>query len=113
MIESHGITIIRTTPDAADFDMNKLINQIYKHISQSNKEKLEKEKEVEIKKTKKQNKRTKEQVCKRIVSSISMPVKNIKYFVKKNTSHIVKYEKYTMRNKTDQKWKKTWNNVLF
>ena len=52
MIESHGITIIRTNPDAADFDMNKLINQIYKHISQSNKEKLEKEKEVEIKKLK-------------------------------------------------------------
>ena len=42
MIESHRITIIRTNPDAADFDMNKLINQIYKHISQSNKETLEK-----------------------------------------------------------------------
>ena len=42
MIESHGITIIRTNPDAADFDMNKLINQIYKHISQSSKETLEK-----------------------------------------------------------------------
>ena len=67
MIEGHGITIIRTNPDAVDFDINKLINQIYKHISQSNKEKLEKEKEVEIKKTKKQNKRTKEQVCKRII----------------------------------------------
>ena len=52
MIESHGITIIRTNPDAADFDMNRLINQIYKHISQSNKEKLEKEKEVKIKKLK-------------------------------------------------------------
>ena len=38
MRESHRITIIRTNPDAADFDMNKLINQIYKHISQSNKE---------------------------------------------------------------------------
>ena len=37
MIESHGITIIRTNPDAADFDMNNLINQIYKHISQTNK----------------------------------------------------------------------------
>ena len=45
MIESHGVTIIRTNCDAPDFDMNKLINQIYKHISQSNKEK-----EVEIKK---------------------------------------------------------------
>ena len=52
MIEGHGITIIRTNPDAVDFDINKLINQIYKHISQSNKEKLEKEKEVEIKKLK-------------------------------------------------------------
>ena len=31
MIESHGITIIRTNPDAADFDMSKLINQIYTH----------------------------------------------------------------------------------
>ena len=53
MIESHRITIIRTNPDASDFDMNKLINQIYKHISQSNKEKLEKEKEVETCKVKK------------------------------------------------------------
>ena len=51
MIESHGIAIIRTNPDDSDFDMNKLINQIYKRISQSNKEKLEKGKEVEIKKT--------------------------------------------------------------
>ena len=35
MIESHGITIIRTNPDAADFDMNRLINQIYTHIIES------------------------------------------------------------------------------
>ena len=41
MIESHGIIIIRSNPDAADFDKNRL-NQIYKYISQSNKEKLEK-----------------------------------------------------------------------
>ena len=39
MIESHRIIIVRTNPDATDFDMNKLINQIYKYISQSNKEK--------------------------------------------------------------------------
>ena len=37
MIESYGITIIRTNPDAADFDMNKLINQIYMHIIKSTK----------------------------------------------------------------------------
>ena len=45
MIESYGITMIKTNPDAANFDMNRLINQIYKHISQSNKEKLKKEKD--------------------------------------------------------------------
>ena len=44
MIESHRSAIIRTSPDAADFDMNMLINQMHKHITQSNKEKLEKEK---------------------------------------------------------------------
>ena len=35
MIETHEITIIRTNPDAADFDINRLINQIYKHIAES------------------------------------------------------------------------------
>ena len=34
MIESHGITIIRTNPDAADFDMNRLTNQIDRPIFQ-------------------------------------------------------------------------------
>ena len=37
MIESHGITIIRTNPDAADFDMNRLTNQIYTQIIKSTK----------------------------------------------------------------------------
>ena len=40
MIESHGITIIRTNPDAADFDINRLINQIYTHIIESTKKSL-------------------------------------------------------------------------
>ena len=40
MIEGHGITIIRTNPDAADFDMNKLINQIYTQIIKSTKKSL-------------------------------------------------------------------------
>ena len=40
MIESHGITIIRTNPDAADFDKNRLINQIYTHIIKSTKKSL-------------------------------------------------------------------------
>ena len=37
MIETHGITVIRTNPDAADFDINRLINQIYTHIIESTK----------------------------------------------------------------------------
>ena len=40
MIESHGITIIRTNPDDANFNMNKLINQIYMHIIKSTKKSL-------------------------------------------------------------------------
>ena len=35
MIDSHGITIIRTNPNAADFDMNKIINLVYTHIIKS------------------------------------------------------------------------------
>ena len=35
MIESHGITIIRTNQDNVNFNMNKLINQIYTHIIKS------------------------------------------------------------------------------
>ena len=56
MIENHGITIIRTNPDDADFNINKLINQIYRHISQSNKLKLKKEQvKIENKKIKTKN----------------------------------------------------------
>ena len=36
-MESHGITIIRTNSDAADFDMNRLINEIYTHVIESTK----------------------------------------------------------------------------
>ena len=97
MMESHEITIIRTNPDATDFDMNRLINQIYKHISESNKEKIEKEKKVEIKKLKnkikEQENKIKEQKSKfakellSYVSSVSIPVKLIKCFVKKYFTH--------------------------
>ena len=37
MIERRGITIIKTNPDASDFDMNRLINQTYRHIIESTK----------------------------------------------------------------------------
>ena len=62
MIERYGITIIETNPDAADFDINKLINQRYKHISQikkNQKKKNQKKKNSRNKKTKKQTKTNK------------------------------------------------------
>ena len=40
MIESCGITITRTNPDSPDFDMDRLINQIYTHINKSTKKSL-------------------------------------------------------------------------
>ena len=38
-IEGHGITIIRTNNDSAEFNINRLTNQIYKHIIESTKKK--------------------------------------------------------------------------
>ena len=89
---------ILTNPDAVDFNMNRLKNQIYKHIIESKEEKLK-------------NKFANELLS--FVSSIIIPLKPVKYFVKKNTSHIVKNEKHTIKNKTNTSWKTTWNNVLF
>ena len=42
MVESHRITIIRTNPDAAEFYMNWLINQIHKHIIELTKKQTKK-----------------------------------------------------------------------
>ena len=78
MIGSHRIAIIGTNPDAEDFDMNRLINQVYKHITQWNEGKL-KEQENKIKEQKR--KFAKELLS--YVSGIWIPVKHINYFVKK------------------------------
>ena len=63
MIEIHGTTIIRTNPDAAGFNINKLSNQIYRHISQSNKVKLKK-KQFKIKKQEDKNKGLEDEIKK-------------------------------------------------
>ena len=42
MIESYGINVIRTNADAADFNMDRLINQVYMHIIKSTKKQTEK-----------------------------------------------------------------------
>ena len=66
---------IRTNPDAADFKMNRLKNQIYKHIIKSKKEKLKRKfaKELLI-----------------YASSIFIQLKPIKNFVKKYLPHCEK-----------------------
>ena len=69
-----GCVFIGTNPDAEDFDINRLKNQIYKHIIKSKEEKLK-------------SKFAKELLS--YASSIFIPLKLIKYFVKKNTFHIV------------------------
>ena len=75
MIENHGITIIRTNPDAADFNINKLINQIYRHISQSNKLKLKKE-QVKIKNQEDKNKKLEDEIKKLKLQLANLGVKN-------------------------------------
>ena len=40
MTESYGIAVIRTNPDAEDFDMNRLITLICTHIINSTKKSL-------------------------------------------------------------------------
>ena len=42
MMEIYGITVLRTNPDAADFNINRLVNQIHMHIIESTKNQTEK-----------------------------------------------------------------------
>ena len=37
----------------------------------------------------------------------------LKKVLQKNTTHNIRHEKHTIRNKTNNNWKRTWNNVLF
>ena len=42
LIKDHGITFIKTNPDAPDFNINRLKNPIYIHIIKSTKKQTEK-----------------------------------------------------------------------
>ena len=59
MIEHHGIIVIRINPDDLNFDMNRLINQIYTHIIKTTKKQTE-EKKKGIKELKDEIKKIKE-----------------------------------------------------
>ena len=77
---------IRINPDEKDFNIFKEINQIYRHISQSKEESKIKEQENKIKEKENKIKKQKSKFANELltyVSSISIPLKPIKYFVKK------------------------------
>ena len=106
MIESHGITIIRTNPDAADFDMNRLIDRIYKHIIESTKNQTK----VSTKKS------LIDDLPKRLLqlefkSNYSIKSKCLKWVVK-IFYKITKNEKLTIKNKINKNWNTNWNNVV-
>ena len=66
--KERNCVFVGTNPDSADFNINKLTNQIFKHIIQSKEEKLK-------------NTFAKELLS--YVSKIFIPLKPIRYFVKK------------------------------
>ena len=100
MIESHGITVIRTNSEAAYFGINRLIIQIYMHI---------------IKSTKKSwiDDLSKRYLELEFRSNHSIKSKCLKWVVKKKTCQITKSEKHKIQNKANINWKRTCNNILF
>ena len=99
MIESHGITIIRTNPDAADFDMNKLINQIYTHIIKSTKKSLIDDLSKRLLELEFKSNHSVKSTC---LNGLS-----------KMFYQITKNEKHANTNKTNKNCKKSWSNILF
>ena len=91
MIASYGITIIRTNPDAVDFDMNRLINQIYTPIIKSTKKSL-----IDL---------SKRFLKLEFKSNHSIKSKCLKWIVK-TFYQITKNQNHTIKNKTDKNWRK-------
>ena len=84
MIEDHWITVIRTNPDAADFIIDRLINQIYMHIIKSTK-----------KNWKINQKSLIDDLSKRLIelefkSNHLIKPKCLKWIVKKNTTYLIR-----------------------
>ena len=88
----------RINLDVEDFDIFLEISKIQNYVNQSNKEKQK-------------SKFAKELL--NYISSISMPLKHIRYFAKKNATHNVRHEKHEIKNKTNENRKTTRNNILF
>ena len=84
LIKDHGITVIRTNPDAEQSTKKSLINDLSKRLLR-----------LEFK------------------LNHSIKSKWIKMGCQKNTANNIRHEKHTIKNKTNKEWKKSWNNVLF
>ena len=85
MIESYGINVIRTNADAADFNMDRLINQVYMHIIKSTKKQTEKSTKKSL--TDDLSKRLLELEFK---SNNPIKSKCLEWIVKKNTTYLIK-----------------------
>ena len=91
---------IRINTDEENFNIFKEINKIHKHIKKLTKKSLINDlsnrlPELEFK------------------SNHSIKSKCLKWVIKKIMAKKIRYEKQTIKIKTDIKWKRNWNNVLF
>ena len=106
LIESLGFTFIRINPDPdASFDLDFEIAKIFNYINKSSVK-------LAVNLAEKSLKEKFARELLNYISSISKPVKYIKYSIKKYYPHC-RYEKTAIKNKTGKDWKRNWNNVLF
>ena len=104
LIENLGFTFIRINPDPdpdVSFDLDSEVAKIYNCINGSS-VKLALKSLMEMFSRELLN----------YISSTSKPFKNVSCFIKNYCLHC-KYEKATIKNKTDKNRKRPWNNVLF
>ena len=89
----------KINPDAEGFDIFLEIGKIRNYIAQSDKEKLKS--------------KFAEGLLSYMSSVSKLLLKPIRYFVKKNTTHLVKHEKRKIKNQSNKNWKRTWTKILF
>ena len=98
--KEHNCVSIRINLDEKDFKIFKEINKTYRHITQSKEENQRKEQESKIKEKEKKIKEQKSKFANELltyVSNISIPLKPIKYFVKKYFPHCRKSKAHNQK----------------
>ena len=105
LIENLGFIFIRINPNVEKFDLNVEMANIYNYINES-----------PVRQVVNLTENIKKKVCKRIIElnvKRFIAIKTYQVFHEKNTSHNIRHEEHTIKNKTDKNWKRTWNKVLF